>query len=63
MIGARLVAVSGVRAPRVEINGRTATVEQIWVLDLSSAGHFTALQVKGRKALGMDFHAAPYDPI
>lgn len=49
---------SAVRAPRVEFNGRPATIEQIWAIDMSSPGHFTALQIKGRQALGMDFHLA-----
>jgi len=48
--------VSDVRLPRVEINGDTATLEQIWTLDLSSSGHFTAMQVRGRRTLGLDFH-------
>jgi branched-subunit amino acid aminotransferase/4-amino-4-deoxychorismate lyase len=53
--------VSDVRAPRVEIDGRTATVEEIWLLDLSTAGHFTAMQIRGRATLGMDFHLARLD--
>ena len=51
----------GVRAPRIEIDGRPASVEEIWVLDLSDHGHFTAMQVRGRKALGMNFHLARLD--
>ena len=50
-----------VRLPRVEINGETAAVEQIWDLDLSESGHFTAMQVRGRQTLGMDFHLARLD--
>jgi branched-subunit amino acid aminotransferase/4-amino-4-deoxychorismate lyase len=46
----------GVREPRLEIDGRTATVEEIWALDLSTDGHFTAMQVRDRTTLGMDFH-------
>jgi branched-subunit amino acid aminotransferase/4-amino-4-deoxychorismate lyase len=53
--------VSHLRAPRVEINGSTATIEQIWGLDLSDRGHFTAVQVRDRAALGMDFHLARLD--
>ena len=49
------------RAPRLEINGRAATVEQIWALDLSAHGHFTAMQVRDGKTLGMDFHLARLD--
>jgi branched-subunit amino acid aminotransferase/4-amino-4-deoxychorismate lyase len=57
----RLIAVSGIRVPRVEVNGRSATIEQIWELDLSNYGHFTAMQVRGRKTLGLDFHLARLD--
>jgi branched-subunit amino acid aminotransferase/4-amino-4-deoxychorismate lyase len=53
--------VSEVRPARVEIDGRAATVEEIWALDLSSSGHFTAMQVRGRETLGMDFHLARLD--
>lgn len=52
---------SDVRAPRVEIDGQAATVEQIWQLDLSSGGHFTAMQVRAGKTLGLDFHLARLD--
>lgn len=58
---ARLTAVTGIRAPRIESNGHGATVEQIWALDLSSSGHFTAMQVRGRKTRGMEFHLARLD--
>lgn len=57
----RLIAVGGIRVPRLEIDGRTATIEQVWELDLSNYGHFTALQVRARKALGVDFHLARLD--
>ena len=52
---------SDIRAPRVEINGRPAGLGQIWELDLSSGGHFTAMQVRDRKTLGLDFHLARLD--
>ena len=52
---------SDVGAPRVEINGQAATVGQIWQLDLSCGGHFTAMQVRERKTLGLDFHLARLD--
>ena len=52
---------SDIRGPRVEINGRPAGLEQIWELDLSSGGHFTALQIRDRKTLGLDFHLARLD--
>jgi branched-subunit amino acid aminotransferase/4-amino-4-deoxychorismate lyase len=61
MIRPRLIAVNGVRVPRLELNGCAATVEQVWELDLSDDGHFTAMQVRGRKTLGMDFHLARLD--
>ena len=44
--------------PRLECDGETATLEQIWALDLSAFGHFTAMQVRGRRTLGIDFHLA-----
>jgi branched-subunit amino acid aminotransferase/4-amino-4-deoxychorismate lyase len=50
-----------VHAPRLELNGRPATVEQVWALDLSTSGHFTAMQVRDRKTLGMAFHLARLD--
>lgn len=55
------VDVSGVRVPRVEIDGNVATIEQIWHLDLSTEGHFTAMQVRARAALGVDFHLVRLD--
>ena len=57
----RLIAVSGIRVPRLEINGRSATIEQVWELDLSNYGHFTAMQVRDLMTLGMDFHLARLD--
>jgi branched-subunit amino acid aminotransferase/4-amino-4-deoxychorismate lyase len=53
--------VSDIRAPRVEINGRPAGLEQIWELDRSCGGHFTAMQVRERRTLGLDFHLARLD--
>jgi branched-subunit amino acid aminotransferase/4-amino-4-deoxychorismate lyase len=50
-----------VHAPRLELNGRPATIEQVWALDLSPSGHFTAMQVRDRKTLGMAFHLARLD--
>jgi branched-subunit amino acid aminotransferase/4-amino-4-deoxychorismate lyase len=47
--------------PRLECNGETATLEQIWALDLSPSGHFTAMQVRGRRTLGTDFHLTRLD--
>jgi branched-subunit amino acid aminotransferase/4-amino-4-deoxychorismate lyase len=47
---------SGVLAPRLELDGRAATLEDIWSLDRSGLGHFTAMQVRDRMTLGLDFH-------
>jgi branched-subunit amino acid aminotransferase/4-amino-4-deoxychorismate lyase len=49
------------REPRIEIDGRAATVEDIWGLDRSNPGHFTAMQVRDRRTVGMDFHLARLD--
>jgi branched-subunit amino acid aminotransferase/4-amino-4-deoxychorismate lyase len=57
----RLITVIGIRVPRLEINGRSATIEQVWELDLSNYGHFTAMQVRDRMTLGLDFHLARLD--
>jgi branched-subunit amino acid aminotransferase/4-amino-4-deoxychorismate lyase len=48
-------------APRLELNGRPATIEEVWALDLSTSGHFTAMQVRDRKTLGIAFHLARLD--
>jgi hypothetical protein len=53
--------VSGVRAPRLEVDGRAATTEQVWTLDMSASSHFTAMQVRDRQTLGLDFHLARLD--
>jgi branched-subunit amino acid aminotransferase/4-amino-4-deoxychorismate lyase len=45
----------------VEIDGRPATVEEIWGLDMSAQGHFTAMQVRSRRTLGLDFHLKRLD--
>jgi branched-subunit amino acid aminotransferase/4-amino-4-deoxychorismate lyase len=58
---ARLSRMSGVYVPRLELDGSPATIEQIWALDLAGRGHFTAMQVRGGKTLGMDFHLARLD--
>ena len=52
---------SDVRLPRVEIDGHAASIEEIWTLDLSASGHFTAMQVRDRQTLGMEFHLARLD--
>jgi branched-subunit amino acid aminotransferase/4-amino-4-deoxychorismate lyase len=53
--------VTDVRAPRIEIDGRTATLEEVWALDLSAQGHFTAMRVRDRRTLGLEFHLARLD--
>ena len=55
------MSVDAHRSPRLECDGRTATLEQIWALDLSPSGHFTAMQVRGKRTLGLDFHLARLD--
>jgi branched-subunit amino acid aminotransferase/4-amino-4-deoxychorismate lyase len=45
----------------VEIDGRAATVEEIWTLDMSIQGHFTAMQVRRGETLGLDFHLTRLD--
>jgi branched-subunit amino acid aminotransferase/4-amino-4-deoxychorismate lyase len=58
---ARLTDVSETFPPRLEVDGRPAGLEQIWAIDLSSRGHFTAMQVRGGATLGLDFHLARLD--
>ncbi len=52
---------SRILAPRLELDGHAATLEDIWSLDRSGLGHFTAMQVRDRRTLGMDFHLARLD--
>ena len=52
---------TGVDRPIVEIDGRAAATEDIWQLDLSHGGHFTAMQVRDRRTLGLDLHLARLD--
>lgn len=42
--------------PRIEINGRDATVEQLRHPALVNFGHFTAMQVRDGRARGLDLH-------
>ena len=44
--------------PRIEIDGRPATVDLLWSTVGSSYGHFTAMQVRDRKARVVDRHLA-----
>ena len=52
---------SEVRLPRIEIDGHAASIDEVWTLDLSGSGHFTAMQVRDRQTLGLDFHMARLD--
>ncbi|WP_327350628.1 aminotransferase class IV [Streptomyces sp. NBC_01304] len=45
----------------IEIDGRTATVEQLIPHALDSAGHFTALQVRGGRTRGLGLHLTRLD--
>jgi len=53
--------VSGTFPPRLELDGREATLEDIWSLDRSGRGHFTAMQVRDRRTPGLDFHLTRLD--
>jgi branched-subunit amino acid aminotransferase/4-amino-4-deoxychorismate lyase len=50
-----------VLAPRLEVDGRAAALEDIWALDRSALGHFTAMQVRDRRTLGLEFHLVRLD--
>jgi branched-subunit amino acid aminotransferase/4-amino-4-deoxychorismate lyase len=43
---------------RIEIDGSPATVEAMWLAGAGGYGHFTAMQVRGRKVRGLDLHLA-----
>jgi branched-subunit amino acid aminotransferase/4-amino-4-deoxychorismate lyase len=43
--------------PRIEIDGRPATVDGLWLLT-SNYGHFTAMQVRAGRTRGLDLHLA-----
>jgi branched-subunit amino acid aminotransferase/4-amino-4-deoxychorismate lyase len=45
--------------PRIEIDGRSATAEELWAV--AGFGHFTAMQVRGRATRGLDLHLARLD--
>src|SRR6266849_9539902 len=46
---------------RIEINGASATADQLRVAALASFGHFTAMQVRARRARGLRHHVARLD--
>jgi branched-subunit amino acid aminotransferase/4-amino-4-deoxychorismate lyase len=43
---------------RIEIDGVSAAAEQLGTIALSGFGHFTAMQVRGRRVRGMRYHIA-----
>jgi branched-subunit amino acid aminotransferase/4-amino-4-deoxychorismate lyase len=47
--------------PRLEVDGRPASLEQVREADLNPRGHFTAMQVRGGGTLGLEFHLARLD--
>jgi branched-subunit amino acid aminotransferase/4-amino-4-deoxychorismate lyase len=49
------------KLPRVEIDGRPPTVEGLLPLALANYGHFTAMQVRGRRTRGLALHLARLD--
>src|SRR5262245_44199033 len=46
---------------RIEIDGATATPEQLRAAALGGFGHFTAMQVRGRRVRGLRHHVARLD--
>jgi branched-subunit amino acid aminotransferase/4-amino-4-deoxychorismate lyase len=46
---------------RIEIDGVRATAEQLRGVALSGYGHFTAMQVRGRRVRGIRYHIARLD--
>lgn len=44
--------------PRVEIDGRTPDSDRLGAALLNQYGHFTAMQVRGRRVRGLDLHLA-----
>ena len=46
---------------RIEIDGISATVDQLRAVAPSSFGHFTAMQVRGRRVRGLRHHVARLD--
>jgi branched-subunit amino acid aminotransferase/4-amino-4-deoxychorismate lyase len=53
--------VSAALAPRLELDGRPASIDDVWALDRSSSGHFTAMQVREGRTLGLAFHLSRLD--
>src|SRR5216683_436859 len=46
---------------RIEINGASATADQLRAAAFGSFGHFTAMQVRARRARGLQHHVARLD--
>ena len=46
------------QTPRIEINGVSPTAELLRAVADSSYGHFTAMQVRGRRVRGLELHLA-----
>lgn len=44
--------------PRIEINGVSATAEQLRAVAHNNYGHFTAMQVRNRRVRGLELHLA-----
>src|SRR5260370_17007548 len=47
--------------PRIESDGRDATADQLRAVALDAYGHFTAMQVRDRRARGLGLHLARLD--
>src|ERR1700736_929658 len=47
--------------PRIEIDGRNATADQLRGMALDGYGHFTAMQVRDRRVRGLGLHLARLD--
>src|SRR6266704_6014838 len=47
--------------PRIEIDGASASAEQLRAAALGGYGHFTAMQVRGGRVRGLDRHLARLD--
>ena len=46
---------------KIEVDGRPASLEQIWAMDLAHPTHFTAMQVRDGKTPGLGFHLTRLD--
>jgi branched-subunit amino acid aminotransferase/4-amino-4-deoxychorismate lyase len=55
------MTMAGTDLQRIEIDGVSAAAEQLRTVALSGFGHFTAMQVRGRRVRGMRHHIARLD--